>query len=82
MPFPFPRVTGRDDLLDVAKAQLVESLKTAETLLDGFPIPAAQGTVGAILLIIAEAEVCTEVKLCYFIILIAVTENRHERRTL
>ena len=79
MPFPFP---GRDDLLDVAKAQLVESLVMTERLLDGFPIAGAKGTTGAVLYIIAEAEVCAEVKLCYFIIFIAFTENRGERRTL
>ncbi len=82
MPFPFPRATARDDLLDTAKALLVEALKMAETLLTGFPIPAAKGTIGAVLHIIAEAEVCAEVKLRYFSTLIAVTENRRERRTL
>ncbi len=73
---------GRDDLLDTAKALLVEALKMADKLLDGFPIPGAKGTIGAVLYIIAEAEVCTGVKLCYFSIFIAVTENRRERRTL
>jgi len=82
MPVPFPCATGRDELLDTAKALLVEALKVAEKLLDGFPIPAAKGTIGAVLHIIAEAEVCAEVKLCYFGIFIAVTENRRERRTL
>ena len=71
MPSPFPRATGRDDLLDTAKALLVEALEVAERLLSGFPIPAAKGTIGAVLHIIAEAEVCTKVKLCYFIIFIA-----------
>jgi len=82
MPFPFPCATGRDDRLDTAKALLVEALTVAEKLLDGFPIPGAKGTIGAVLHFIAEAEVCTGVKLCYFSILIAVTENRRERRTL
>ena len=36
-----------------------------EKLLDGFPIPAAKGTIGTVLHIITEAEVCTEVKLCH-----------------
>ena len=79
MLFPNPCATGRDDLLDTAKALLVEALEMAERLLTGFPIPAAKGTIGAVLHIIAEAEVCIGVKLCYFSIFIAVTENRRER---
>ena len=82
MPSPFPRATGRDDLLDTAKALLVEALKMAEKLLDGFPIPAAKGTIGAVLHFIAEAEVCTGVELCYFSVFIAVTENHRERSAL
>ena len=82
MPFPFPCATGRDELLDTAKALLVEALKMAEKLLDGVPIPAAKGAIGAVLHIIAEAEVCTGMALCYFSIFIAVTENLRERRTL
>ena len=82
MPFPFPCATGRDELLDTAKGLLVQTLTTAEKLLDGFPIPAAKGTIGLVVHIITEAEVCTGVKLCYFSIFIAVTENRRERRTL
>ena len=82
MPFPFPCATGRDDLLDTAKALLVGALTMTEKLLAGFPIPAAKGTIGAVLYIIAEAEVCTRMNLCYFIIFIAVPENRRERRTL
>jgi len=73
---------GRDDLLHTAKALLVEALNMAEKLLDGFPIPGAKGTIGAVLHVIAEAEVCTGVKRCHFSILIAVTENLRERRTL
>ena len=65
-----------------AKASLVHALKMTEKLLDGLPIPAAKGTIGAVLYIITEAEVCTGVKLCYFSIFIAVTENYRERRTL
>ena len=79
MPFPFPCSMGRDDLLDTTKALPVGASKMAEKLLDGFPI---KGTIGAVLHIIAEAEVCTEVKLCYFSIFIAVIENCRERRTL
>ena len=82
MPFPFPFATGRGDLLDTAKALLVEALTMAEKLLDGSPIPAAKGTIGVVLHFIAEAEVCTGVKRCHFSILIAVTENRREHRTL
>ena len=82
MPLPFPRTTERNDLLDTAKALLVEALKMAEKLLDGFPIPAAKGTIGAVLHFIAEAEVCTGMKLGHFRILIAVTENHGERKTL
>ena len=59
MPFPFPRTVGRDEVLNTAKALLVEALKMAEKLLDGVPIPAAKGTISAVLHFIAEAEVCT-----------------------
>src|SRR5258706_6708716 len=69
--FPFPCAMGRHELLDTAKALLVEALKMAEKLLDGFPIPAAKGTIGAVLHFIAEAEVCTRMKLCYFSTFIA-----------
>ena len=48
MPFPLPCATGRDDLLDTAKALLVEALTMVEKLLDGFPIPGAKGTIGAV----------------------------------
>ena len=73
---------GRDELLITAKASLVHALKMTESLLGGFPIPAAKGVIGTVLHVITEAEVCTEVKLCYFNIFTAVTENRRERRTL
>ena len=82
MPFPFPWATGRDEPLRTAKASLVQALTMTEKLLDGFPIPAAKGTIGAILHIITEAEVCTGVNLCSFSIFIAVTENRRERKPL
>ena len=58
MVFPNTYATGRDDLLDTAKALLVEALEMADRLLSGFPIPGARGTIGAVLHIIAEAEVC------------------------
>ena len=51
-------------------------------LLDGFPIPAAKGIIGAVLYIITEAEVGTGANLCYFSIFIAITEICHERKTL
>ena len=73
---------GRDELLITAKALLVHALKTTQSLLDGFPIPAAKGVIGTVLHIITEAEVCIGVNLCYFSTFIAVTENRRERRTL
>ena len=82
MPFLLPSTERRDELLITAKALLVHALKMTESLLTGFPIPAAKGTIGAVLHFIAEAEVCTGVKLCHVSIFIAVTENRHERRTL
>ena len=82
MPFPFPCATGRDELLITAKALLVQALKVTECLLDGFPIPAAKGTITAILHIITEAEVRTVVELCYFSIFISVAENRRKRRAL
>ena len=68
--------------LSTAKASLVHALKMTETLLGGLPIPAAKGTIGAVLYIITEAEVCAGVNLCYFNIFIPVTENHRERRTL
>ena len=57
---------GRDELLITAKASLVHALQMTHSLLDGFPIPAAKGTIGTVLYIIAEAEVRTGMKLCYF----------------
>ena len=82
MPFPFPRARGRDESLRTAKASLVQALTITEKLLDGCPIPGVKGTIGGVLHIITEAEVCTGMKLCYVSIFIAVTENRRERKTL
>ena len=82
MPFPFPHARGRGESLRTAKASLVQALTMTEKLLDGFPIPGAKGTIGTVLHIITEAEVCTGVKLYYFDIFIAITENCRERRTL
>jgi hypothetical protein len=50
---------GRKEQLGTAKAALVRALELTEKLLDGFPIPGAKGTIGAVLHIIGEAEVCT-----------------------
>ena len=77
-----PRARGRDELPRTAKASLVQALTMTEKLLDGFQIPGVKGTIGTVLHIITEAEVCTGGKLCYFSIFIALTENRRERRTL
>ena len=60
---------GKGELLITAKASLVHALKMTYSLLDGFPIPGAKGTIGTVLHIITEAEVCTGVKLCFFNIL-------------
>ena len=49
--------------LRTAKAALIRSLEITEKLLDGFPIPGAKGTIGAVLHIIDDAEVCTKVQL-------------------
>ena len=47
--------------LRTAKAALIRALEITEKLLDGFPIPGAKGTIGAVLHIIDDAEVCTKV---------------------
>ena len=47
--------------LRTAKAALIRALETTEKLLDGFPIPGAKGTIGAILQIINDAEACTKI---------------------
>ena len=64
MPLPFPCATGKSEQLSTTKA-----LEMTQKLLDGFPIPGAKGTIGAVLHIINEAEVCTGVQPCFFIIL-------------
>ena len=54
---------AKKEHLRTAKAALIRALEMTETLLDGFPIPGAKGTIGAILQIINEAEVCTKMQL-------------------
>ena len=44
-----------------AKAALVRALELTEKPLDGFPIPGAKGTIGAVLEIIKEAEICATI---------------------
>jgi hypothetical protein len=51
--------TGKKQQLSTARAALIRALEMTEKLLDGFPIPGAKGTIGAVLHIIGEAEVCT-----------------------
>ena len=46
--------------LRTAKAALIRALEITENLLDGFPIPGAKGTIGAVLQIVGEAEVYTK----------------------
>ena len=48
--------------LRTAKAGLIRALEITEKLLDGFPIPGAKGTIGAVLEIIKEAEVCAKIQ--------------------
>ena len=48
--------------LRTAKATLIRALELTEKLLDGFPIPGAKGTIGAVLEIIKEAEVCAKIQ--------------------
>ena len=54
---------AKQEHLRTAKAALIRALETTERLLDGFPIPGAKGTIAAVLQIINDAEVCTEVEL-------------------
>ena len=54
---------AKQERLRTAKAALVRALEITEKLLDGFPIPGAKGTIGAVLQIINDAEVCTKVEL-------------------
>ena len=53
---------GKKLRLDTAKAALRRALEVTEKLLDGFPIPGAKGTIAALLQIIDEAQVCTEIQ--------------------
>ena len=53
----------KKELLDTAKAALIRALEVTGKLLDGrFPIPGVKGTIGAVLDIIKEAEVCAKVQ--------------------
>ena len=52
---------AKEEHLGTAKAALRRALEITEKLLDGFPIPGAKGTIAAVLQIINEAEVCTEI---------------------
>ena len=54
---------ANQERLRTAKAALTRALEVTEKLLDGFPIPGAKGTIGAVLQIINDAEVCTKVEL-------------------
>ena len=54
---------AKEERLRTAKAALIRALEITEKLLDGFPIPGAKGTIGAVLQIINEAEVCTKAEL-------------------
>ena len=54
---------AKKEHLRTAKAALIRALEITETLLDGFPIPGAKGTIGAVLQIINDAEVCTKVQI-------------------
>ena len=56
---------AKEERLRTAKAALIRALEITEKLLDGFPIPGAKGTIGAVLQIINDAEVCTQVQLCF-----------------
>ena len=72
---------AKKEHLRTAKAALMRALEITEKLLDGFPIPGAKGTIGAILQIINDAEVRTKIQLP-FIILITTIENGNQRRAL
>ena len=71
----------KKELLDTAKAALRRALEVTEKLLDGIPIPGAKGTIAALLQVIDEAQVCTEI-LHRFYHLIVIAENGHQRKTL
>ena len=51
---------AKKEQLGTARAALIRALEVTEKLLDGFPIPGAKGTIGAVLEIITEAEVRTK----------------------
>ena len=53
---------ANQERLRTAKATLTRALELTEKLLDGFPIPGAKGTIGAVLEIIKEAEVCAKIQ--------------------
>ena len=48
---------ANQERLRTARATLTRALELTEKLLDGFLIPGAKGTIGAVLEIIKEAEV-------------------------
>ena len=52
---------GKKVQLGTAKAALKRALEVTEKILDGFPIPGAKGTIAALLQIVEEAQVCTEI---------------------
>ena len=54
---------AKKEQLHTAKAALVRALEMTEKLLDGFPIPGAKGTIGAVLQIVNEAEVCAKIQI-------------------
>ena len=57
---------AKEERLRTAKAALIRALEITERLLDGFPIPGAKGTIGAVLQIINDAEVCTKAELRFY----------------
>ena len=54
---------AKKEHLHTARAALRRALEITETLLDGFPIPGAKGTIATVLQIVNEAEVCSEIQL-------------------
>ena len=54
---------AKEERLRTAKAALIRALEITEKLLDGFPIPGAKGTIGAVLQIINDAEVWAKIHL-------------------
>ena len=51
----------KKELLDTAMAALRRAMELTEKVLDGIPIPAAKGTITALLQVIDEAQVCIEI---------------------